>query len=86
VVAIGVDASDKAAAEAKGPRMDLSVYVFDALHEDAALVLCRGATECVRARVLCLRRLDERAAVYILTSINGRPALASRGAVGTEVS
>ena len=39
VVAIGVDAGDKAAAEAKDPRMELSAY---ALHEDAALVLCRG--------------------------------------------
>jgi hypothetical protein len=51
VVAIGVDASDKAVAEAKDPGMDLSSYVSDALHEDARLVLCRAATERVRPRV-----------------------------------
>jgi hypothetical protein len=40
VVAIGVDASDKTAAEAKDPGMDFSADLFDA-HEHAALVLYR---------------------------------------------
>ena len=79
-------ASDTAVAEAKGPRMDLAAYVFDALPKDAALVLCRGATECVRAHVLCLRRLDGRRHGYILTSVGSSVALASRRAIGTKVS
>jgi hypothetical protein len=87
VVAIGVDASDKAAAEAKSPRMDLSAYVFDALHEDAALVLCRGRDRTCAGPRLCLMRLDGRGHGYILTSsVGSRVALASGRAIGTEVS
>jgi hypothetical protein len=40
-MAIGVDAGDKAAAEARDPRMELSAC-------DAAMVLCRAATERVK--------------------------------------
>jgi hypothetical protein len=63
VVAIGVDAGDKAAAEARDPRMELSAY---ALHEDAAMVLCRGRQRTRQS----LRCLDERDLnyIYILTS------------------
>jgi|GEM_PF-6683732 len=66
--------------------MDLSAYVFDILHEDAALVLCRGRARTDAGSRLCLIRLDGRGHGYILTSVNGRVALASRGAIGAEVS
>ena len=49
MAAIADGANDKAAVEAKGPRMKLSACVFDAFHKDAAS--CVGAaTEGVRAR------------------------------------
>jgi hypothetical protein len=51
LTAIGVDASDKTAAEAKGPRNGSLEYVFDALHEDFRLVRCQGRDQRVRARV-----------------------------------
>jgi hypothetical protein len=79
VVAIGVDAGDKAAAEAKDPRMELSAYT---LHEDAALVLCRGRHG-TRKRPRCL---DERDNNYILTSVGRRVAPAPGRAIGSKVS
>jgi hypothetical protein len=45
VVAIGVDAGDKAAAEAKDPRMELSAY---ALHETLRWSFAGAATERVK--------------------------------------
>jgi len=86
VVAIGVDAGDKAAAEAKGPRMDLSTCVFEALHEDATLVLSRGRDRTHAGPRLRLVRLDGRGRGYILTPVGSRVALASRGVIGAEVS
>jgi hypothetical protein len=77
MVAIGVDASDKAATQAKGPTMNRSAYVFDALREDARLVLCRGCDRTRAGPSLRLRRLDGRVRRYILTSVNGRVALLS---------
>ena len=79
VVAIGVDAGDKAAAEAKDPRMELSAY---ALHEDAALVLCRGRHG-TRESPRCL---DERDHNYILTSVGHRVAPAPGRAIGSKGS
>jgi hypothetical protein len=72
VVAIAVDAGDKAAAEAKDPRMELSAY---ALHEDAALVLCRGRHG-TRQSPRCLDERDPNY-IYILTSVGRRVAPAS---------
>jgi hypothetical protein len=66
--------------------MDLSAYVFDALPEDARLLLCRGHDRTRAGRRFCLTPLDERGHGYILTSVNGRVALASRRAIGAEVS
>jgi hypothetical protein len=86
VVAIGVGASDKAAAEVKGPGMDLSSYVFDAFHEDSTVVLCRGRDTARASRRLCLIPLEGRGYGYILTSVGSRVALASRRVIGTEVS
>ena len=83
VVAIGGGASDKAAAEAKGPGMDLSNYAFDALYEDATLVLCRGRDRARSGPRLCLTRLDGRGHGCILASIGSRVVLASRRAIGT---
>jgi hypothetical protein len=60
-MAIGVDAGDKAAAEARDPRMELSAY---ALHEDTALVLCRGRHGTHQST----RCLDERDLNYITFS------------------
>jgi len=88
-VALGgdrVDGSDKTAAEAKGPRMDLPACVFDAFHEDAALGLRRRRDRTRSGPRLYLTRLDERGHGYILASVNGRVALASRRMIGTEVS
>jgi hypothetical protein len=78
-MAIGVDASDKAAAEAKDPRMELSAY---ALHEDAALFLCRGRHGTRTSR----RCLDERDHGYILISVGRRVAPAPGGAIEKKVS
>jgi hypothetical protein len=66
--------------------MDLSVDVFDALHEDAALVLCRGHNRTCAGPRLRLTRLNEKGRGYILTSIGSGVALASRRVIGTEVS
>ncbi|HTA99143.1 MAG TPA: hypothetical protein VK804_01590, partial [Bradyrhizobium sp.] len=60
--AIGIDAGDKAAVEAKDPRMKPSVY---ALHEDAAMVPCRGRRGIPKSP----RCLDPN---YILTTVNRR--------------
>jgi hypothetical protein len=79
VVAIGVDVGDKAAAEAKDPRMDLSAY---ALHEDAALVLCQSRGG-MRKSPRCL---DERGHGYILTWVGRRVAPPPRRAIGRNVS
>jgi hypothetical protein len=79
VVAIGVDAGDKAPAEARDPRMELSAC---AVHVDAALVLCRGSQ---RTRE-CPRCLGERDYSYILTSVGRRVAPARGRAIGSEVS
>ena len=79
VVAIGVDAGDKAAAEAKDPRMELSAYD---LHEDAALVLCRGRHGTCKSP----RCLDETDHGYILTSVGRRVAPAAGRAIGSKVS
>lgn len=83
-MAIRVDAGDKAAAEAKGPRMDLSAY---APLEDAALALCR-ARHGTRKSPRCLdaRCLDERDHRYILTPSGRRVAPASGRATGRKVS
>ena len=51
MVTIGVDVSGRAAAEAKGPGMELSAYGFDTLHEDASCSWIGATTEHVRARV-----------------------------------
>src|ERR1700732_4418762 len=67
VVAGGVDVGDKATAEARDPRMELSAH---ALHEDAALVVCRGRHG-TRKRPRCL---DERGHGYIFTSVGRRVA------------
>jgi hypothetical protein len=66
--------------------MDLSACVFDAFHEDAALVLRRRRDRTRADLRLCLAWLDERGHGYILTSANGRVALASRRVIGAEVS
>ena len=75
IVAIGVDAGDKAAAEAKDPRMELSAY---ALHEDTALVLCRGRHGTRKSP----RCLDEGDHGYILTSLGRHVAPAPGRAIG----
>ena len=59
--------------------MELSAY---ALHEDAALVLCRGRHGTRKS----LRRLDERDHGYILTSVGRRVAPAPGRAIGRKVS
>jgi len=66
--------------------MDLSTYVVDALHEDAALVACVGAaTERVRARVYS--HASEREEPRLHSEIGGsRVAPASRRVIGTEAS
>jgi hypothetical protein len=64
IVAIGADAGEKATAEAKDPRMDLSAY---ALYEDAALLLCWGRHG-TRESPRCLDRRDHG---YILISLAG---------------
>jgi hypothetical protein len=74
VVAIGVDAGDKAAAEAKDPRMEL---LANALHEDAALMFCQGRHGTRQSpRYLDRRNLNY---IYILTSVGRRVAPASGG-------
>jgi hypothetical protein len=79
MVAIGLDAGDQAAAEAKEPRMELSAY---ALHEDAALVLCRGRRG-TRKNPRCL---DERDRGYILTSVGWRVAPTPGRAIGRKAT
>ena len=58
--------------------MELSAY---ALHEDAALVLCRG-----HGTRKSPRRLDERGLGYILISVGRRVAPDPRRAIGRKVS
>jgi hypothetical protein len=60
------------------PRMELSAY---ALHEDTALVLCRG-----HGTRKSPRRLDERGHGYILISVGRRGAPDPRRAIGRKVS
>jgi hypothetical protein len=79
VVAIGVDAGEKAAAEAKDPRMELSAY---ALHEDAALVLCRGRPGTRKSP----RCRGERYYRYVIVSVGHRVARAPGRAIGRKVS
>jgi hypothetical protein len=79
VVAIGVDAGDKAAAEAKDPRMELSAYT---LREQAALVICRGRHGTRKSP----RCLDERDHNYILTSVGRCVAPAPGRAIRSKVS
>ena len=78
MVAIGIDASDKAAAEAKDPRMELSAY---ALHEDAALILCRGRHGTFKSP----EYLDERGHGYTLTLVIRRVAPAPSISIGRKV-
>jgi hypothetical protein len=78
-VAIGVDAGDKAAAEARDSRMERLAY---ALHEDAALVLCRGCHGTRKSP----RCLDVRDHNSILTSVGRRVAPAPGRASGSKVS
>ena len=80
--AIGVDASDQAAAEAKDAGMDPSACVFDTFHQ----IPCRGRDRTRAAPHLCLTHVDERGHDYVLASVGSRVALASRRAIGTEVS
>ena len=58
--------------------MELSAY---ALHEDAALVLCRGR----HGTRMSPRRLDEMDHVYIIISVGRRAAPAPRRAIGRKV-
>jgi hypothetical protein len=76
VVTIGVD---KAAAEAKDPRMELSIY---ALHENAALVLCRSRHGTRKVP----RCLDETNHGHIRTSVGRRLAPAPGGTIGGKMS
>jgi hypothetical protein len=76
VVAIGVD---KAAAEAKDAGMELSTY---ALHDNAALVLCRSHHGTRKSP----RCLDEADHGHIRTSVGRRLAPAPGGAIGRKVS
>ena len=86
VVTIGVDAGGRAAAEAKGPGMELSACVFDALHEDARSVLGRGRDRTrADARLMSHSSRRERPG-YILTSIAARIGFACHTAIGTQVS
>ena len=48
------DASEKTAAEAKGPRMDLSAYVCDGSMKTLRWFFAGAATKRMRARVSCL--------------------------------
>jgi hypothetical protein len=66
--------------------MDFPACVFDAFHEDAALGLRRRRDRTRSGPRFRLARLDERGHGYILASVNGRVALASRRMIGTEVS
>jgi hypothetical protein len=59
--------------------MELLAY---ALHDDAALVLCRGRHGTRKSP----RCLDERNDNYILTSVGRRVAPASGRAIGSKVS
>ena len=86
MVAIGVDADDKAAPEAKGPGMDFSADVFDALHEDATLVLGRGRDRTRVGPRLMSHSSRREWPGYILTSIAARIAFACHRAMGTQVS
>jgi signal transduction histidine kinase len=56
--------------------MDLSAYVFDALHDDATLVLCRDRHRTRAGPRLCLTRFEESGHGYTLTSVRSRVALA----------
>jgi len=78
VVGTGVDADEKAVAEAKEPRMELSAH---GLYQDAALVLCRRR-DGTRGSPLCL---NERHHGY-LASVGRRIASASGGAIGRKAS
>jgi hypothetical protein len=86
VVAIGADAGDKTGAETKGLGMDFSADVFYPLDEDATFVLYRGRDRTRAGPHLCPTRLDESGYGYLLTSVGSRVALASRKAIGTEMS
>jgi hypothetical protein len=66
--------------------MELSVGIFDALSEDATFVRGRGSDQRGLARDYAAYLSTGGAAAHILTSVNGRPALASRRATGTGVS
>jgi hypothetical protein len=78
VVAIGVDAGDKAAAETKDPRMELLAY---ALHQDAALVLSLGRHGTRKSP----RCLDERDHGYVVASVGRHVAPAPGRAIGRKV-
>ena len=86
MVAIGVDGSDQAGAEAKGAGMVFSACVFDAVHPDATLVPGRGHDRTRMDQRLRLTGLGEMGRGYVLTSVGIRVAPASPRAIGTEVS
>ena len=86
VVTIGVDADGRAAAEAKGPGMELSACVFDTLHEDARLVRGRGRDRTHAGSRLMSHSSRREWPGYILTSIAARIAFACHRAIGTQVS
>jgi hypothetical protein len=86
VATIGVDASGRAVAEAKGPGMELSAYVFDTLHEDARSVLGRGRDRTRAGPRLMSHSSRREWPGYILTSIAACIALACHRAMGTQVS
>jgi hypothetical protein len=86
VVTIGVDAGGRAAAEAKGPGMELSACVFDTLHEDARLVRGRGRDRTHAGSRLMSHSSRREWPGYILTSIAARIAFACHTAIGTQVS
>lgn len=81
-MAIGSDAGDRAAAEAKGPRMDLSAYIFDALDEDAVVGPLPGprASRCGTA-VISLIHSRGGVAVTFPHASAAVLALASRSAI-----
>ena len=78
VVAIGGDASDKAAAEKEDPLMNLPDCT---LHEDAQTVFCRRG----HGKRMAPRCPDDRRDGDILTLIGKGVALTTRGGIGRKV-
>jgi hypothetical protein len=66
--------------------MGLSAYVFDPLHEGAAVVLCRDQGRTHADPRSWLRRFNEGGHGYILTPVGSRVAIAPSGAIATEAS